>query len=196
METGRVEAFSDGVFAIAITLLILTVTPPTHGPLADELLRLWPSYLAYLVSFATIGIIWVNHHTIFRHFERVDRTMLFINVFFLMVVAFIPFPTEVVAEHVRDPADRRAAALLYGCTMILLAIAFLALWLYGSRRLLRPDADRREVAGITRAFLPGTPTYTAGTLLALVSPIASLVVFAALAGFYILSNSLFARDAA
>ena len=194
MPTGRVEAFSDGVFAIAITLLILTITPPTHGELGHELLRLWPSYVAYVVSFVTIGIIWVNHHAIFRLFEGVDRTMLFLNVLFLMVVAFIPFPTEVVADNVRDPGSRRAAALLYGSNMILLAVGFVVLWVYGSRRLLSADADPREVASITRSFIPGTPTYVLGTLLAFVSPIASLVVFAALAGFYVLSSSLFARD--
>src|SRR5947207_11879686 len=148
MATGRVEAFSDGVFAIAITLLILTITPPTHGELGHELLRLWPSYVAYIVSFLTIGIIWVNHHAIFRLFAGVDRTMLFLNVLFLMVVAFIPFPTDVVLANVRDPESRRAGALLYGCNMILLAIGFVVLWAYGSGRLLREDSDRREVAGI------------------------------------------------
>ena len=194
MPTGRVEAFSDGVFAIAITLLILTITPPTHGELGHELLRLWPSYVAYVVSFVTIGIIWVNHHAIFRLFEGVDRTMLFLNVLFLMVVAFVPFPTEVVADNVRDPGSRRAAALLYGSNMILLAVGFVVLWVYGSRRLLSADADPREVASITRSFIPGTPIYVLGTLLAFVNPIASLVVFAALAGFYVLSSSLFARN--
>ena len=196
MPLSRLEAFSDGVFAIAITLLILTVTPPKHGPLGHELLRLWPSYIAYAVSFTIIGIIWVNHHTIFRHFVGADRTLLFLNVFFLMAVAFLPFPTEVVANNVRDPSARRAAALLYGCSMILVAAGFLALWFYGSRRLLREDSDRREVAGITRSFIPGLPIYVAGTLLAFASPIASLIVFAGLACFYVLSSSLFARESA
>lgn len=194
MPLSRLEAFSDGVFAIAITLLILTVTVPKHGPLGHSLLRLWPSYIAYAVSFTTIGIIWVNHHTIFRHFAAADRTLLFLNVFFLMAVAFVPFPTEVVADNVRDPNARRAAALLYGCNLILVAVGFLVLWFYGSRRLLREDADRREVIGITRSFIPGLPTYVAGTLLALASPIASLIVFAGVACFYVLSSSLFARD--
>lgn len=193
MDSRRLEAFSDGVFAIAITLLILIIRPPTHGPLGHALLHLWPSYLAYAVSFLTIGVIWVNHHAIFRHFARVDRPMLLLNVLFLMVVAFIPFPTEVVAEHVHDPADRRAAALLYGTVMVALAAMFLAVWLYGSRRLLSDDADQREVDGITRSYLPGLPSYALGTLLALVSPIASLVLFGALACFYALSSSLFAR---
>jgi uncharacterized membrane protein len=195
VSTGRAEAFSDGVFAIAITLLILIIRVPGGGSLGHELARLWPSYTAYAISFLTIGIIWVNHHAMFRNFERVDRTMLFLNVFFLMVVAFIPFPTEVVAEHVRASGDRRAAALLYGITLTLMAVMFLLTWLYGSRRLLRDDADMREVSGITRSYLPGTPTYAAATLLAFVSPIASLIAFGLIALFYVLSSSLFGKDA-
>jgi uncharacterized membrane protein len=194
MPTGRAEAFSDGVFAIAITLLILTVKTPGSGPLGHGLERLWPSYLAYIVSFLTIGIIWVNHHTMFRHFAYLDRTMLFLNVLFLMVVAFIPFPTQVVAEHVRTGSDRRAAALLYGITLTGLAVMFLIVWVYGSRRLLSPEADRREVSGITRSYLPGTPLYLTATLVAFASPIASLAMFAAIALFYVLSSSFFGRD--
>jgi uncharacterized membrane protein len=196
VETGRVEAFSDGVFAIAITLLILVfgIEEVPHGDLGHELLDIWPSYIAYAASFLTIGIIWVNHHTIFRLFGHVDRPMLLLNVLLLMVVAFIPYPTRIVAAFAQSGDDRRNAALLYGCTMTLLGFSFLALWLYGSRRLLRADASRREVTGITRSYLPGTPIYGGATLLALVSPIASLVVFAALALFYAVSSSFFGRD--
>src|SRR3989440_8251096 len=195
METGRVEAFSDGVFAIAITLLILTIEPPTRGDhLGHELLRLWPSYLAYGVSFLTIGIMWVNHHTIFRHFERVDRPLLLLNILLLMLIAFVPFPTRVAAEFIRSGEDRRAAALLYGITMTITAICFFAVWIYGSRRLLREDADMREVSGITRSYLPGTPMYGAATLIAFASGTASLILFAAIALFYALSSSFFGRD--
>ena len=99
MNKSRVETFSDGVFAIAITLLILIIQPPRSGAhLGHELLRLWPSYLAYAISFLTIGIMWVNHHTIFRHIERVDRTFLLLNLMLLMLVAFVPFPTRIAAE--------------------------------------------------------------------------------------------------
>src|SRR5919204_1147079 len=194
METGRGEAFSDGVFAIAITLLILIVAVPPHANgLGHELLRLWPSYIAYAASFLTIGVIWVNHHAMFRLFVRVDRLFLLLNVLFLMVVAFIPYPTRIVAAFAQSPEDRRDAALLYGITMIIMALLFLALWFYGSGRLLRADADRREVTGITRSYLPGVPSYAVGTLLAFVSPIASLVIFGALAVFYALSSSFFGR---
>jgi uncharacterized membrane protein len=196
MPTGRVEAFSDGVFAIAITLLILIVgiDNTLHGNLSSDLLHLWPAYLAYAVSFLTIGIMWVNHHTIFRHFARVDRPLLLLNVLLLMMIAFVPFPTRVAAEFARSDADRRAAALLYGITMTTTAILFFAVWIYGSRRLLRSDADRREVSGITRSYLPGAPTYATATLLAFVSSTASLVMFGAIALFYALSSSIFGRE--
>src|SRR6266542_5745791 len=120
METGRVEAFSDGVFAIAITLLILAVgfeQAIAEGDVKHQLLHLWPAYIAYAVSFLTVGIMWVNHHAVFRHFERVDRPLLLLNILLLMFIAFTPFPTRVVAEHAEDAADRKAAALLYGTTM-------------------------------------------------------------------------------
>ena len=197
METGRVEAFSDGVFAIAITLLILAVgfeQAIAEGDVKHQLLHLWPAYIAYAVSFLTVGIMWVNHHAVFRHFERVDRPLLLLNIFLLMCISFTPFPTRVVAEHVHNGADRRAAAILYGLTMTLTAICFFAVWMYGSRRLLRPDADRREVTGITRSYLPGAPMYATATLVAFVSSITSLVIFGVLAVFYAISASFFGRD--
>ncbi|TML58662.1 MAG: DUF1211 domain-containing protein, partial [Actinobacteria bacterium] len=104
METTRLETFSDGVFAIAITLLVLLFDVPdvSRGQsLAHALAHQWPSYASYAVSFVTIGIIWVNHHTLFRHIVRVDRVFLFINIGFLMTVAFLPYPTAVVARFIR-----------------------------------------------------------------------------------------------
>jgi uncharacterized membrane protein len=197
VETSRVEAFSDGVFAIAITLLILAVGVEqalAEGDLGDQLLGLWPAYIAYAASFLTIGIMWVNHHAVFRQFARVDRPLLLLNVLLLMLIAFVPFPTRVVADHARAADDRQAAALLYGTTMTITAILFFSLWIYGSRHVLRADADRREVSGITRSYLPGAPTYATATLLALVSPVASLVMFGAIALFYALSSSFFGRE--
>jgi uncharacterized membrane protein len=195
METGRAEAFSDGVFAIAITLLILTIEPPSSAKnLGHELVRLWPSYAAYAVSFLTVGIMWANHHTIFRHFARVDRPLLLLNILLLMLIAFVPFPTRVAADFFRSGDDRRAAALLYGSTMTITAICFIAVWLYGSSRLLRPDTDMREVSGITRSYLPGAPMYATATLIAFASGTASLILFAAIAVFYAISASFFGRD--
>jgi uncharacterized membrane protein len=199
METGRVEAFSDGVFAIAITLLILAVgieQSISGGSLKHQLLHLWPAYIAYAVSFLTIGIMWVNHHQIFRHFVRVDRPLLLLNILLLMCISFTPFPTRVVADHAKSGADRQAAAVLYGLTMTFTAICFFAVWYYGSRRLLRPDTDMREVSGITRSYLPGAPTYALATAIAFVSSLASLIIFGAIAIFYAVSSSFFGRDPA
>jgi uncharacterized membrane protein len=196
METSRAEAFSDGVFAIAITLLILAVgieQALAEGDLGKQLLELWPAYIAYSVSFLSIGIMWVNHHAVFRQFARVDRPLLLLNVLLLMLIAFVPFPTRVVAEHAKSADDRQAAALLYGTTMTITAILFFSVWFYGSRRLLRPDADRREISGITRSYLPGAPTYATATLIAFVSSTASLIMFGAIALFYAVSSSFFGR---
>src|SRR5205085_3090480 len=122
-ETARAEAFSDGVFAIAITLLIIEVHIPSRGhaeTLGHELLRLWPSYLGYLTSFLTIGVMWINHHHVFTYITRSDRTLLFLNTLLLMMVAFVPFPTAVLAQFIRTDGAR-PAALLYGATLTLTA---------------------------------------------------------------------------
>lgn len=198
METNRVEAFSDGVFAIAITLLILGVgiDRAPRGDLGPYLTNLWPAYLAYAASFLTIGIMWINHHLIFRQFARVDGPMLILNVLLLMLIAFVPFPTRVIAEFAHSDADRRNAALLYGLTMTLTAICFFALWFYGSRRALHPNADPRVVNGITRSYLPGTPIYGLATVLAFVNATASLIMFGSIAVFYALAAALFSRTPA
>src|SRR5437667_8075888 len=156
METARLETFSDGVFAIAITLLVLLFERPhlSEGQTLEHvLLHQWPSYASYVVSFVTIGIIWVNHHTLFRHIVRVDRVFLFLNVLFLMCVAFLPYPTAVIARYVRSD-DATAAAVMYGLALTATAICFNVLWQYAARgyRLLAADADRRAVAGITRRY--------------------------------------------
>jgi uncharacterized membrane protein len=197
VETSRVEAFSDGVFAIAITLLILAVgieQSISHGSVEHTLLHLWPAYIAYAVSFLTVGIMWVNHHQVFRHFERVDRPLLLLNILLLMCISFTPFPTRVVADHATNAADREAAAVLYGLTMTLTAICFFSVWIYGSRHLLRPDTDMREVSGITRSYLPGAPVYALATAIAFVNSVVSLIMFGAIAIFYAISSSFFGRE--
>jgi uncharacterized membrane protein len=192
---GRLEAFADGVFAIAATLLILNVDNEVgdeHGPLGDRLLHIWPSYVAYGVSFLTIGIMWMNHHTVMSLIEHVDRRFLLANVFLLMCIAFMPFPTRLVADHVRD-SGARDAALVYGFGMTATAFCFSAVWFYASlgRRLLRHDANPQTVAGITRSYLPGPWIYLGSTLIAFASSTASVVLFGATAVFYIVESSIF-----
>jgi uncharacterized membrane protein len=197
LSTARLETFADGVFAIAATLLILNVDSQVEAEgagLAEELLHVWPSYVAYIVSFLTIGIIWVNHHLVMAQIDRVDRPFMMMSVGFLLCVAFIPFPTRLVAEHVRDEGAQ-AAALLYGITITTTAVMFSAIWFYASigQRLLRADADPRVVSGITRSYLPGPWIYLTATLAALVSPAWSVGLYAAIAIFYILESSIFGR---
>ena len=164
------------------------------GSVRHTLLHLWPAYIAYTVSFLTIGIMWVNHHQVFRHFERVDRPLLLLNILLLMCISFTPFPTRVVADHATSGADRQAAAVLYGATMTVTAICFFSVWYYGSRRLLRADTDMREVSGITRSYLPGAPTYALATAVAFVNSVASLIMVGAIAIFYAISSSFFGRE--
>jgi len=193
METTRLETFSDGVFAIAATLLILEVHR-AGGSVSHGLVHAWPSYVAYAISFLTIGIIWVNHHTVMQQIDRVDRTFLFINVIFLMIVAFSPYPTRVLAHTLRNGS--KAAAFAYGLNFTLMAISYGAMWFYAAwkRRLIAPGADQRVVSGISRSFAPGSLIYGAATLSALASAYVAVALYAAIAAFYVLESSIFGRD--
>jgi uncharacterized membrane protein len=198
MTTSRLETFSDGVFAVAITLLVLDLRVPDpgglDGSLAHALGQEWPSYAAYAVSFLVIGIIWVNHHAVFERIGRTDRTLMFVNTLFLMVVSFIPFPTRLVAEFLGKPGAREAT-LAYACTMTLMAVLYNALWTYPSRgrRLIGPGVPQERVDEITRAFAPGVPSYAVALGLVFVSPIASIALQLALALFYVPSSALWSR---
>ena len=183
MPTSRLEAFADGVFAIAATLLVIEIQLPGED-VGEGLLDLWPAYFAYALSFLSIGIMWVNHHVVLTFTREADRAFLFINIGLLMAIAFVPFPTHLYAEHLQHEGAREAA-LAYGLTFVVIAIFFQLFWQYARRRLLRPDADRREVSGINRSYLPGVPLYAGATLVALVSPTAALVCFAAIALVYV-----------
>jgi TMEM175 potassium channel family protein len=195
VPTARLETFADGVFAIAATLLIIDVTADAPGSgLGGAVTHAWPQYVAYLVSFVTIGIMWVNHHACLALIDRCDRRFLFINVALLACIAFVPFPTRLVAEHLRDDG-LRAAALTYGVTLTTTSVCFFAFWFYAAigRRLIAPGADERMVRGISRSFRPGSAIYGGATLVALVSPTASVILFALIAGLYVLESSVFVR---
>jgi uncharacterized membrane protein len=149
------------------------------------------------VSFLTIGIIWVNHHNLMRQIARADRTFLMITVLFLMIVAFIPFPTELVAEHIGGNLDdAQAATVMYGITLTLTAVLFNAVWFYAVRggRLLREDADLRVVRGISRTFVFGPWTYLALTIVAAIDPRIGAIGFALFALFWVIESSVFGRD--
>ena len=188
METTRLEAFSDGVFAIAITLLVISLLG-----IHDRLEHHWPEYAAFAFSFLTIGVMWVNHHHLMNQFARADRVFLFLNLMLLMGIVFIPFPTALIGEHIRD-GGARSAAIAYGCTGIYLSIFFGGLWHYGRTHVLRPDADPKVVSGITRSYMFGMPLYLTGTLIAFGTPVGSAIFYGAIAVFYAVSSTFFGKE--
>ena len=190
MESRRNEAFSDGVFAIAITLLVLDLRLPGGGTLTHQLLHVWPQYFAYVVSFLTIGIMWMNHHTILAHITRVDRTLLVINLLLLMGVVAIPFPTSLVAEELRHTGGV-AATVTYGLVLIAVSFGFAGLWIYvvthaeslGGQA--QPEALRRSIPGFTGGLL----VYAAATLVAAFGqPLAALVIYGLLGVYYLFEH--------
>jgi uncharacterized membrane protein len=194
-ETTRLEAFSDGVFAIAITLLILEIKVPTGAETQDHglwraLLERWPSYVGYGISFVTIGIMWVNHHALFTYIRRVDRVLLLANLLLLMTISFLPYPTAVLAEHLPDADSRAPAAVFYGGTLVVIAISFNVLWWAGRgrRRLIGANAHPEGMRTITLRYGMGPLSYGLATAVALVNVWASLAIHLGLALMYALSE--------
>jgi len=187
VRTGRLEAFSDGVFAIAATLLVLELrVPEQSGDLTRSLLDLWPAYAAYLVSFLTIGIIWVNHHTLLEHCHRADRPFLYLNLVLLATVAIVPFPTALVGRYILSDTGATAALVVYGLGALLIAIAFSAVFFYATgRRGLMSDADTAKQLRLDGRLFPiGLVSYAIGVALAFVEPRASLAMYGLTAAFY------------
>jgi uncharacterized membrane protein len=173
-DTGRTEAFSDGVFAIAITLLVLNINVPESD--FDDLWRgiahQWPAYLAYLTSFMTIGGIWLAHHSIFGRLRYVDSTLMRINLLLLLAASFLPFPTSLMAEAIRNTDAERAAVIVYGGALLVISVLIGTMWRVVAARppLLQPDVSRREVDVIVRATTPNIGFYVVATLLAVLAP--------------------------
>lgn len=179
MSKSRAEAFSDGVFAVAATLLVFSIPiPDPNAPLGRALLAQWPSYAAYAISFVTILVIWVNHHTTLDAMRTFDRALLFLNGFLLLTVAAIPFPTGLLARYLQAGHDQTAAAVAYGVTMSAMALAFTLINAYAKRRHLFTTPF--SLLG----FSFGQLAYPAATLLAFVSYQAALAIYAATALFY------------
>lgn len=189
-ETARIEAFSDGVFAIAITLLVLGLKVPTvyqlgpSGSLGLALLKLWPHYLAFVASFITILAKWVNHHRIFTFIERTDHAFLYWNGLLLLFITFMPFPTALLAEFLLHP-EAKVAGAVYAGTYVAITFAFKGLWHHASknRRLLAENVDDREVQQITTQYQYGPLMYLGAFVLAFVSVSLSVVTCLCLAVF-------------
>ena len=196
-ETGRLEAFSDGVFAVAITLLVLNIKIPGIDSLLNKLPndtdlwhRLgeeWPMLAAYVTSFATIGIMWLNHHRLFVHIKRINTVLVLLNLALLLFIVFVPVPTALLAEYVELP-DQHAAAIIYSGTFVLMACCFNLLWRYASyhNRLLGKDVDSRAIQAISRQYLFGPLVYLIAFALAWVSTPATIIASFALALFFAL----------
>jgi uncharacterized membrane protein len=192
METNRVEAFSDGVFAVAITLLALDLRPGEGDTLGQQLVArgALAGYAAYVVSFLVIGIIWVNHHAMFRQIVRIDRPAQFYNLLVLLFVAAIPFPTALLAEHLRDGADSHPAAFAYSAVMFLMGVSFSLLWSRAVRggRLLERPMNRAEERVAVRRFGVGMLAYLAMMGVALVSAPLTLAGHLLIAVYYVLDQ--------
>ncbi len=189
MPTSRLESFSDGVIAVAATLLVLGLVVPDSGDLAHELGKRWPSYAAYAVSFITIGIIWVNHHVMIGRLREADHPILMLNLLLLVTIGLLPFATHLLAAYLTKPRGGHLAAAIYAGAFLLMAIVFSVLnWhiLMRKARLLRtemPYAVRRQI--LARA-LSGLAPYAVATGLAFVSQYATLAICGAVALFYAL----------
>jgi uncharacterized membrane protein len=196
VEKARLEAFSDGVFAVAITLLALDLAVPGpghgNGSLTDQLRAHWPSYAAYVVSFLIIGVTWVNHHSLFKSFAAIDRTLLFLNLMLLMFIVAIPFGTSTMAAYLRHGgADAHVAAALYAAILEGAALSFVAIFAWSLRDDARrhtplpPDEARRALV----RFGIGTLVYLATIVVAFISAPAALAAIALVAVYYMFEQT-------
>ncbi len=193
--TGRIEAFSDGVIAIAITLLVLEIKVPhlkegAEGNLWKELLQLWPSYGGYLTSFLVIGIIWINHHQMYKLIQRTNHAFLALNVLFLMVISFLPFPTGVLSEYMREGREQQTATIFYAGIMLLMAGVFNILWRYASGKagLLDHKLPPTLIKGISQKYNFGLLLYVVAFGLAFLSYEVSLGLIVLLALYFLLPS--------
>jgi uncharacterized membrane protein len=195
-STGRVEAFSDGVMAIAITLLVLDLKLPAtadvaNGRLLHALLVRWPTYVAYLAAFLTIGIIWLNHTTLIAKIDRFDARLHWLNLVLLLGVATLPFPTSLLAEHVGDGgANASVAAAAYGLCATLMALPWSFMWrhLRDHPELLEPGYDAAYASAELRRGWIGVPIYVAATLVSLIQPLLALALYAGIAMLYAVTS--------
>ncbi len=185
-RTTRTEAFSDGVFAIAITLLVLEIGVPDGAgdDLLGALVDQWPSYLAYIVSFASIGAVWFAHTVITECLHHTTKVFVRLNLLLLLVVSFLPFPTRLLAEYIGDPQPARVAATVYGINLLLTSLLVSALWRYAVHAgLVRRDLATEDVVGLTRRLTPGLAGYVVMIVLGVFLPVIAVVGYFAIAVF-------------
>ena len=187
MRTTRLESLSDGVFSVALTLLILNFKlPSTTEGLGPALLGLWPQFIGYSISVLLVGAIWASHHAMFLHIKQVDRVLLFLNTLLLADVAFLPFPTAVLANSISSGKDLVIATMFYGGVLTIGGVLFNAIWLYAS--LLTPrlhdDANRTHIWKASLRFGFGPIAYLFSALCALISPYLSILMYAILIAYY------------
>jgi uncharacterized membrane protein len=189
LSTARMEAFSDVVFAIAITLLVLEIGVPSgsQGDLARALADQWPSYLAYLVSFSTIGAVWLAHTVITEHVDRANAVLIRLNLLLLMVVSFLPFPTRLMAEYVSQDEPERVATTVYGINLLLCSVLVSVLWRFAVREgLVRPDSSDEDVKTLTKRLrLGGLASYLVMIVLGLFLPVLAVLGYLAVAVYII-----------
>jgi uncharacterized membrane protein len=188
-RTGRLEAFSDGVFAIAVTLLVLNIgVSKTAGQDLGAAIRgLWPSYLAYVASFSTIGAAWLGHNAITEYLERADAAFVRLNLLLLLFVSFLPFPTRLVAEFIHQDKAERVAVTFYGIILLLSSVLLQVLWRYAVRaHLVRPDTADEEVELLTERLTPGLGAYVVLIVSGLFLPIIAVIGFLGIALYYII----------
>jgi len=190
VSTGRLESFSDGVIAVAATLLVLNITVPLPDKtphLAHALGSQWPIYAAYAVSFMTIGIIWINHHAMISRLAQADRTILILNLLLLLSIAVLPFATSLIATYLKEGHGQKLAAGVYAGSFLVMSLAFSALnqhILLRKAHLLGEDLGAERRRQILARSVSGIIPYTIATALAAVSPYATLAICGAIAVFY------------
>jgi len=188
-RTGRLEAFSDGVFAIAVTLLILDIgVSGTAGHNLGAAIRgLWPSCLAYIASFSTIGAAWLAHNAITEYLDRADAAFVRLNLLLLLFISFLPFPTRLVAEFIRQDKAERVAVTFYGIILLLSSTLLLVLWRYAVRaKLVRPDLADEEIELLTERLTPGLGAYLVLIVSGLFVPVIAVIGFLGIALYYII----------
>ena len=188
MKTSRVEAFSDGVFAVAITLLVLQFAVPEvqSGHLFSSLVAQLPLLATFVASFLTVGVVWVNHHSIFKGLRKVDRTIQFINLLLLLTVVLVPYPTQLLGHYLNSGWDGSVAAAFYGIVMTLMSIAFQALvaWALTHPDLLDPSVRATRLSSVIPRFGLGLVTYAVSIGLSFVSAWLVVAIYAATAIYY------------